>query len=432
MNRNLSKSQSSLQYRATVEVKSKYGAEFRRFSLDRSNPGEFQDFYKLILCLHRLTSIDVMIGYADIQGELLPINNDDNFCKAVSTAPTLLRIFIQRQEEVDDNNFCPNATVTRRRKVPAIPLPRGDVNRKRPTVRISRPQDFRPISSIIDTDFLPASQRRVRLYRQGSEKPLGFYIRDGTTVRVTPHGLEKVPGIFISRLVPGGLAESTGLLAINDQVLEVNGIEVMGKVLDQVTDMMIANSHNLIITVKPVNQRNNIVRNGSWMSGINSGSVSSLDYQSYHSMPICVGAHSFSDDELQSDEDLDIVIERRLRNLSRRSSASTSTASRSQAWSQPQQSPRPSPRPSTRRPPRRPYSVISSTSYHSQPSLTNLNLRLNGDLTLQQHYGSSPAIREMNGGVFNHSSLLTLRTELRRSLVLQRGGVEEDGMVITL
>lgn len=36
----------------------------------------------------------------------------------------------------------------------------------------------------------------------------------------------KVPGIFISRLVPGGLAESTGLLAVNDEVLEVNGIEV--------------------------------------------------------------------------------------------------------------------------------------------------------------------------------------------------------------
>lgn len=45
-------------------------------------------------------------------------------------------------------------------------------------------------------------------------------------MRVTPQGLEKVPGIFISRLVPGGLAESTGLLAVNDEVLEVNGIEV--------------------------------------------------------------------------------------------------------------------------------------------------------------------------------------------------------------
>jgi hypothetical protein len=30
------------------------------------------------------------------------------------------------------------------------------------------------------------------------------------------------------------LAESTGLLAVNDEVLEVNGIEVNGKTLDQV------------------------------------------------------------------------------------------------------------------------------------------------------------------------------------------------------
>ena len=53
-------------------------------------------------------------------------------------------------------------------------------------------------------------------------------------MRVTPAGLEKVPGIFISRLLAGGLAESTGLLAVNDEVLEVNGIEVQGKSLDQV------------------------------------------------------------------------------------------------------------------------------------------------------------------------------------------------------
>jgi partitioning defective protein 6 len=60
--------------------------------------------------------------------------------------------------------------------------------------------------------------------------------------------------------MPGGLAESTGLLSVNDEVIEVNGIEVAGKTLDQVTDMMIANSSNLIITVKPANQRYNLNR----------------------------------------------------------------------------------------------------------------------------------------------------------------------------
>lgn len=41
--------------------------------------------------------MDVIIGYADIQGELLPINNDDNFWKAVTSMQSLLRIFIQLQ-----------------------------------------------------------------------------------------------------------------------------------------------------------------------------------------------------------------------------------------------------------------------------------------------------------------------------------------------
>lgn len=68
----------------------------------------------------------------------------------------------------------------------------------------------------------------------------------------------------------GGLAESTGLLAVNDEVLEVNGIEVQGKSLDQVTDMMVANSSNLIVTVKPANQRTLMPRRGSFSR--NSGS----------------------------------------------------------------------------------------------------------------------------------------------------------------
>lgn len=146
------------------------------------------------------------------------------------------------------------------------------------TLAISNPHDFRQVSAIIDVDIVPDTCRRVKLLKHGSDKPLGFYIRDGTSVRVTPTGLEKIPGIFISRLVPGGLAESTGLLAVNDEVIEVNGIEVFGKTLDQVTDMMVANSSNLIVTVKPANQRTVApVRRGSFSrnSQLSSGSQQS-------------------------------------------------------------------------------------------------------------------------------------------------------------
>ncbi|KAG1710449.1 Partitioning defective 6 gamma [Nymphon striatum] len=158
----------------------------------------------------------------------------------------------------------------------------------RPHISISLPEDFRQVSAIIDVDIVPETCIRVQLLKHGSDKPLGFFIRDGTSVRVTEHGLEKVPGIFISRLLPGGLAESTGLLAVNDEVMEVNGIRVDGKTLDQVTDMMVANSSNLIITVKPGDNSNvKAPRRGSFG----------------RSSQMSAGSHQSSAHSLQSDED---------------------------------------------------------------------------------------------------------------------------------
>ncbi|KAJ8016525.1 hypothetical protein DPEC_G00008150 [Dallia pectoralis] len=304
---------------SAVEVKSKFGAEFRRFSLDRSKPGRFDEFYGLLQHVHRIPNVDLLVGYADVHGDLLPINNDDNYHKAISVASPLLRLFLQRKEEADYSAFDTDSLKRPKKTVLAAVLLRPDAYRKKPPVIISLPRDFRPVSSIIDVDILPETHRRVRLYKHGQEKPLGFYIRDGSSVRVTPQGLEKVPGIFISRMVPGGLAEGTGLLAVNDEVLEVNGIEVQGKSLDQVTDMMIANSHNLIVTVKPANQRNNIVRSGgggaaSGSSGRSSDSGASFyAYSSSSTAVVTAPAHiiqNYRSEEVESDEeDEDLVIE---------------------------------------------------------------------------------------------------------------------------
>lgn len=144
----------------------------------------------------------------------------------------------------------------------------GQTPVKSKTLAISNPHDFRQVSAIIDVDIVPETCRRVRLLKHGSDKPLGFFIRyiriynelmnirifhyydyefavscrDGTSVRVTANGLEKQPGVFVSRLLPGGLAESTGLLAVNDEVLEVNGIEVAGKSLDQVIFVVVVDN----------------------------------------------------------------------------------------------------------------------------------------------------------------------------------------------
>ncbi|XP_054716621.1 partitioning defective 6 homolog gamma-like [Uloborus diversus] len=241
--------------RSRIEIKSKLEAEFRRFSLDRSEITTFEEFYNLIEKFHKLNEVSFTISYTDpVHGDLLPINNDDNFARAINSSwPWLLRLIVQKKGESCEELNGYGSSWKRKKFLGQYLLP-SVVPKSRPHISISLPEDFRQVSSIIDVDVVPETCRRVRLVKHGSDKPLGFYIRDGTSVRVTPHGLEKVPGIFISRLVPGGLAESTGLLAVNDEVLEVNGIEVAGKTLDQVTDMMVANSSNLIITIRPANQ----------------------------------------------------------------------------------------------------------------------------------------------------------------------------------
>ncbi|XP_068168969.1 partitioning defective 6 homolog alpha isoform X1 [Antennarius striatus] len=261
-----------------VEVKSKFEAEYRRFALKKNGPSGFREFYHLLQTIHHIPGVDVLLGYADIHGDLLPINNDDNFHKAVKSANPLLRIIITKKED-EPTVFGTNSLQRRKKGLGLTGLrttSSGSTHSKnKPGLLIGLPQNFRQISSIIDVDILPETHRRVRLHKHGTHKPLGFYIRDGLSMRVAPQGVEKVPGVFISRLVRGGLAESTGLLGVNDEILEVNGIDVAGKSLDQVTDMMVANSHNLIVTVKPANQRNNVMHRGSKGSMANSGSVGS-------------------------------------------------------------------------------------------------------------------------------------------------------------
>lgn len=229
-----------------------FDAEFRRFSLNRSERLKYDEFKALVEKLHRLHDLAFLISYTDPRdGDLLPINNDDNLARALLTAKPLLRVQIQRKgDSLEELNGY--GTMRPRNIISSI---LSGTPAKNKGLAISNPHDFRMVSAIIDVDIVPETCRRVKLLKHGSDRPLGFFIRDGTSVRVTPSGVERTPGIFISRLVPGGLAESTGLLGVNDEVLEVNGIDVSNKTLDQVTDMMVANSSNLIITVRPANQR---------------------------------------------------------------------------------------------------------------------------------------------------------------------------------
>lgn len=74
-----------------------FEAEYRRFGLKRNGFGGFQEFYHLLQNIHHIHGVDVLLEYADIHGDLLPINNDENFHKAVSSAHPVLRIIITKK-----------------------------------------------------------------------------------------------------------------------------------------------------------------------------------------------------------------------------------------------------------------------------------------------------------------------------------------------
>ncbi|GLH04132.1 uncharacterized protein GBIM_09911 [Gryllus bimaculatus] len=82
-----------------VEVKSKFDAEFRRFSVSRNDTAKYEDFRALIERLHRLSDVPFLISYTDPRdGDLLPINNDDNLGCALLNARPLLRVIVQRKD----------------------------------------------------------------------------------------------------------------------------------------------------------------------------------------------------------------------------------------------------------------------------------------------------------------------------------------------
>ncbi|KAL5263308.1 hypothetical protein ACHWQZ_G008628 [Mnemiopsis leidyi] len=224
---------------ALLEIKSKYYNDIRRYSIEKDQITSLEDFLAIVTNIHRIPEKTVLISYTDpIEKDELPITNNNNLEKAISTSKSMLRVHLFKESDAD--------LMYQRLCKP----PEKKVN----SLQISAPKEFRQVSSVLDADSLPTWKRRVKLMKHASDKPLGFYIRDGSSVSVSDDGIQKKPGIFISRLLPGGLADSTGLLSVGDEILEVNNISIDGKSLDQVTDMMVANAQNLIITVKPTTQ----------------------------------------------------------------------------------------------------------------------------------------------------------------------------------
>ena len=189
----------------------------------------FNEFEATLAKLHKLDnerspidqSYTFKIFYSDPKtATLLPINNDDNLARAIASCQkqnssnnnNFLRIYIYNsanQPNTHNSNIQHHSSSIHNQSTDShndsdTSLP-GNISgvTLRRGLAIGSPINFRPVSAIIDVDILPETLRRVRIHKHKSDKPLGFYIRDGTAVRTGANGQNEngINSFFCRRLI---------------------------------------------------------------------------------------------------------------------------------------------------------------------------------------------------------------------------------------
>jgi partitioning defective protein 6 len=74
-----------------------FEAEFRRYGLSIGKLPTYDEFVDLVKRIHKLHGFLFTIWYTDPEGDLLPLSNNDNFAKALTTAQPLLRVIVLRK-----------------------------------------------------------------------------------------------------------------------------------------------------------------------------------------------------------------------------------------------------------------------------------------------------------------------------------------------
>ncbi|CAG9787211.1 unnamed protein product [Diatraea saccharalis] len=104
------------------------------------------------------------------------------------------------------------------------------------------------VTRITDNQLVaPLIIEDVNLVKDGGS--LGFSIIGGTDHSCIPFG-GKEPGIFVSHVVPGGVAARSGKLRMGDRIIKVNGTELTGVTHREAVQLLLQPGHTLALTVR--------------------------------------------------------------------------------------------------------------------------------------------------------------------------------------
>ncbi|XP_019697619.1 protein lap4 isoform X3 [Harpegnathos saltator] len=103
------------------------------------------------------------------------------------------------------------------------------------------------VTRVTDNQLIqPLIIEDVVLVKEGS---LGFSIIGGTDHSCTPFGA-KEPGIFISHVVPGGIAAKSGKLRMGDRILKVNGTDVTKATHQEAVMELLRPGDQIVLTIQ--------------------------------------------------------------------------------------------------------------------------------------------------------------------------------------
>ncbi|XP_024892255.1 protein lap4 isoform X7 [Temnothorax curvispinosus] len=103
------------------------------------------------------------------------------------------------------------------------------------------------VTRVTDNQLMqPLIIEDVVLVKEGS---LGFSIIGGTDHSCTPFGA-KEPGIFISHVVPGGIAAKSGKLRMGDRILKVNGTDVTKATHQEAVMELLRPGDQIVLTIQ--------------------------------------------------------------------------------------------------------------------------------------------------------------------------------------
>ncbi|XP_026731929.1 protein lap4 isoform X4 [Trichoplusia ni] len=139
--------------------------------------------------------------------------------------------------------------VTVERAAPAALLPPPPAALGRVTETITKSTFTETtVTRITDNQLVaPLIIEDVILVKEGGS--LGFSIIGGTDHSCVPFG-GKEPGIFISHVVPGGVAARSGKLRMGDRLLKVNGTELTGATHRDAVQLLLQPGNTLALTVR--------------------------------------------------------------------------------------------------------------------------------------------------------------------------------------